>query len=488
MHTMYFTERPYRYVPNDEVIKNGFFGIENKHFDSAKGAQLLNEYLDEKVLAEELGFDGVMLNEHHDTAFCMGSVMNVEASILARITKRVKIVLLGNPIPIVGNPLRLAEELGIIDMISGGRLVSGWVRGGGSEQFASNANPAFNRELFNEAHEVIMQAWTKPGPFRYEGKHFHYRFIDPWCLPLQKPHPPIWIPGLLSPETVEWCAQHRYPYIALATFLEPTVELWNFYRDAAAKQGYQVGPENFGYLQKVYVAETDEKAREIAKYDMFGGAGIGYSLFGRPQFMFPPGYNSKAATARIATQFSDPDSGEGSPWASLGNPGGNGAEQKNGHANGGSAREQVSSAQVDHRSAVWQEREKTVDVAAVRKQVFDAFPQVEHSMQVICGTPDTVIKKLRVVLEVLRPGIFAFWQNDGPISKEYRINNIKLLAKEVMPAVRQIGKELNLTSPFEVAPGSRPLPASGKPESVGSLEPLLRYREREGQSAGAPAR
>jgi alkanesulfonate monooxygenase SsuD/methylene tetrahydromethanopterin reductase-like flavin-dependent oxidoreductase (luciferase family) len=487
MHTMYFTERPYRYVPNDEVIKQGYFGIENKHFDSVKGAQLLNEYLDEKVLAEELGFDGVMLNEHHDTAFCMGSVMNVEASILARITKRVKIVLLGNPIPIVGNPLRLAEELGIIDMISGGRLVSGWVRGGGSEQFASNANPAFNRELFNEAHEVIMQAWTKPGPFRYEGKHFHYRFIDPWCLPLQKPHPPIWIPGLLSPETVEWCAQHRYPYIALATFLEPTIELWNFYRDAAAKHGYQVGPENFGYLQKVYVAETDEKAREIAKYDMFGGAGIGYSLFGRPQFMFPPGYNSKAATARIATQFSDPDSDKGSPWASLGNPGGNGAEKKNGHANGDSAREQVSSAQVDHRSAVWQDREQTVDVAAVRKQVFDAFPQVEHSMQVICGTPDTVIKKLRVVLEVLRPGIFAFWQNDGPISKEDRINNIRLLAKEVMPAVRQIGKELNLTSPFEVTPGSRPLPAAGKPESVGSLEPLLRYREKEGERAGAPA-
>jgi len=74
---MYFTERPYRYVPNDEVIKNGYFGIPNRHFDSVKGGQLLNEYLDEKILAEELGFDGVMLNEHHDTSFCMGSVMDV---------------------------------------------------------------------------------------------------------------------------------------------------------------------------------------------------------------------------------------------------------------------------------------------------------------------------------------------------------------------------------------------------------------------------
>ncbi|MGH7247795.1 MAG: LLM class flavin-dependent oxidoreductase, partial [Pseudomonadota bacterium] len=245
---MYFTERPYRAVPNDEVIKNGFFGIPNKHFDPEKGAVLLNEYLDEKILAEELGFDGVMLNEHHDTAFCMGSVMNVEASILARITKRVRIILLGNPLPVTGNPLRMAEELAMIDMISHGRLVTGWVRGAGSEQFATNANPGFNREYFNEAHDLVVQAWTRPGPWRYEGKHFHYRHVNPWALPYQKPHPPFWIPGVISPETAKWCAEHRYPYIGLGTALGPTCDLWDFYADEARKQGYQAGPENFGYV------------------------------------------------------------------------------------------------------------------------------------------------------------------------------------------------------------------------------------------------
>jgi alkanesulfonate monooxygenase SsuD/methylene tetrahydromethanopterin reductase-like flavin-dependent oxidoreductase (luciferase family) len=459
MHVMYFTERPYRHAPNDEIVKNGFFGLPNRMFDPQKGAQLLNEYLDEKVLAEELGFDGVMLNEHHDTAFCMGSVMDVEAAILARITKRVKIVLLGNPLPVVGNPLRLAEELATIDMISGGRLVTGWVRGAGSEQFATNANPAYNRELFNEAHDFVLKAWTTPGPWRYEGKHFHYRFVDPWVLPLQKPHPPIWIPGLLSPETVVWCAQHRYPYIALATFLEPTVELWNIYRDAAAREGYQVGPENFGYLQKVYVAETDEKAREIAKFDMFGGAGIGYSLFGQPQWMFPPGYNSKEATRRIARQFSDPASAQGSPFAAA-------------FTGGGTAKENLAEAQVQVRAGAWGNKPEEVDPAITRQQIFDAFPQVERSMQVICGTPKTVIPKIRKVLEVLRPGIFGFWQNDGPISKEDRLSSMRLIAEEVVPATREIAKELELCSPFEVKPGSRPLPASGRPESVGSLEPL----------------
>ncbi len=220
MHIMWFTERAYHHVPEDEVLKlHSFFGIPNTYFDPAKGAQLLNQYLDEKLYSDELGFDGVMLNEHHGTPFCMGAVMDVEAAILAKQTRRVKIVLLGNPTPVVANPLRLAEELAMIDMISGGRLVPGWVRGAGSEQLANNANPAYNREYFDEAHDLIIAAWTKPGPFRWEGKHFHYRFVNPWVLPLQKPHPPIWIPGLISAETVKWCAAHKYPYVALATML-----------------------------------------------------------------------------------------------------------------------------------------------------------------------------------------------------------------------------------------------------------------------------
>ena len=81
-----------------------------------------------------------MLNEHHDTPFCMGAAMDVEASLLAKTAKRVKIILLGNPAPVVSHPPRLAEELAMIDMISGGRLVPGFIRGAGSEQIFSNAN------------------------------------------------------------------------------------------------------------------------------------------------------------------------------------------------------------------------------------------------------------------------------------------------------------------------------------------------------------
>ena len=169
--------------------------------------ELYNEYLDEYEYSEEAGFDGLMLNEHHSTPTCMGATMNLEAAILARITKKPKIVLLGNPLPVFDNPIRLAEELAEIDMISRGRLVSGFVRGTGVESWQANINPVHNRERFEEAHDLVLKTWTTPGPFRWEGKHFQFRYVNPFQVPLQDPHPPVWIPGTGSPETVAFCAE-----------------------------------------------------------------------------------------------------------------------------------------------------------------------------------------------------------------------------------------------------------------------------------------
>ncbi|MEZ5264537.1 MAG: LLM class flavin-dependent oxidoreductase [Acidimicrobiales bacterium] len=300
MHVAYFTERPYRWVPEDDVIRNkAFFALPNSLFDHVRGAEDYNYDLDEYVYAEELGFDGVALNEHHGNPFCMGNVMNVEAAILARITQRVKIILIGNPLPVIKHPLRMAEELATIDLISRGRLVAGWVRGAGSEQFFNNANPAYNREMFEEAYEFIQMAWTKPGPWRYEGKHFHYRHVNPWALPYQKPVPPTMIPGVLSPETVRWAAAKSLPYIGLGTSLGPTADLWDIYADVAAENGYQAGPENFGYLIPTFVADTDEKAQELGKGFIYGG---GQTVFSRPEHTLPPGYNSKDAIRRLSKQ------------------------------------------------------------------------------------------------------------------------------------------------------------------------------------------
>jgi alkanesulfonate monooxygenase SsuD/methylene tetrahydromethanopterin reductase-like flavin-dependent oxidoreductase (luciferase family) len=296
------------------------------------------------------------------------------------------------------------------------------VRGAGSESIANNANPAFNRERFNEAHDFVIQAWTKPGPWRYEGKHYHYRHVNPWVLPVQKPIPQIWIPGLISPETVVWSAKHRYPYVALATQLEPTIEMVNLYADVAAQEGFQAGPENFGYLQNVCVAETEEKAHELARGFVYGG---GFGSFARAEWMFPPGYNSKEATRRLAKVMVDPRTGAEiiryTPGAS---------------------------------------------VEKIKAGIEENFKSSLDGGLIIAGTPKTVLKRIRFMLEALRPGIFGIWYHHGPMSFEQRKTCLRLLGEEVLPAMREIAKELDLPGPYEVKPGSRPLPASGKRNPV----------------------
>ena len=250
MFLMRFTERAYTNYTEEDVLRSPNKAVRvtfsNSHFDPAVASRQYNESLDEWEYVEELGFEGMMLNEHHNTPTSLGAAMNLEAAILARITRKPKIVLMGNPLPIHDNPLRLAEELAEIDMISGGRLVSGFVRGGGTETWSTNANPVHNRERFEEAHDLIIKAWTTPGPFRWEGKHYHFRVVNPFQVPLQKPHPPVWIPGSGSAETVIWCAERRYPYFYLGIVPDSFGQMQQIYTEEAASEfGYEAGPEHF---------------------------------------------------------------------------------------------------------------------------------------------------------------------------------------------------------------------------------------------------
>ncbi|MBI3247643.1 MAG: LLM class flavin-dependent oxidoreductase [Deltaproteobacteria bacterium] len=403
MFLMRFTERAYVAYSADDV-KNSFrsavrLTFPNSHFNPALGADMYNEYLDEYEYSDEIGFDGLMLNEHHNTPTCLGAAMNLEAAILARTTKNAKIVLLGNPLPIFENPIRLAEELAEIDMISRGRLVSGFVRGTGIESWATNTNPVHNRERFQEAHDLVIKTWTTPGPFRWEGKHYQFRVVNPFERPLQQPHPPVWIPGVGSPETIVWCAQHHYPYVYLETDPQVTLDLMNLYANAAREVGYEPGPQNFGYLVRVHVQDTDEKAYEVGEGFLVGNAGVGrLPLPG--DFMAPPGYNSREATKSLIEQYRH------------------------------SARPDPLYGGVD--AAGWD--------------------KVVESNRVIIGNPDTVVKKLRQVLTALRPGVLGIWTNDGTISHKDTMRCLQLLGKEVMPALREMGKELNLPGPFEQAP------------------------------------
>jgi alkanesulfonate monooxygenase SsuD/methylene tetrahydromethanopterin reductase-like flavin-dependent oxidoreductase (luciferase family) len=406
MHLMYFTEQPMSAYPEDEGREFGATALmfSNRFYDPVAGSRLYNEYLEHYQLAEEVGFDGIMLNEHHNAPFCMQAKCNIFASILAATTKRVKLVLLGNPLPLADNPVRLAEELSMIDMVSKGRLVSGFVRGGGQEQLATGVNPAYNRERFEEAHDLIVKAWTQPGPFRWEGPHYQHRVVNPWAVPLQKPHPRIWIPGVLSKETIVWTAKKRYPYIALSTSIEATKKIWELYDQVAAERGYTSGPENRGYLQQCHVAESDEKALENARqFRWMQGefTGLLHPVWGSPSGYFAPAFRKAFVEYAV---------GRGT------NP----------------------------RAATFEDQIRT--------------------QRIVYGTPKTVITKLRRLLEETRPSILGFWGSDGFVSNEDTKTCIKLLGEEVLPAIRDIGKELGLWSPFEAnAPVSFEFPEPAQP-------------------------
>jgi len=392
MHAMYFTEQPMSAYDAKEGLKYGATALtfSNKHFNPVEGSRLYNEYIQDYILAEESGADGIMLNEHHNAPFCMQARTNVFASILAAVTNRVKIVMLGNPMPLWENPVQLAEELAMIDMISKGRLVSGFVRGGGQEQLANGVNPAFNRERFIEAHDLITKTWTDAGPFRWEGTHYQQRVVNPWTVPLQKPYPRVWIPGVLSKETVIWTAQQRYPYIALNTSIEATKQIRKTYDDAALECGYVAGSENFGYLIRVHVQEDEEKALRNARQFMWMQGE--FTGLAHPVWANPSGYFSPSGR-RAFVEFSTG--------------------------------------------------------RAINPRGSPTFEDQLASTMIIAGTPKQVTEKLKYLIEHTRPGIMGIWANDGDVSQEDRQNCIRLLFKEVMPEVKAHADRLGLKDPWE---------------------------------------
>ena len=234
----------------------------NEFFDPELGGALYNRYIDELLYAEELGFDGVCVNEHHQNAYGIMQSPNLIASILARLTKRVRIAVVGNALPLYDPPTRVAEEFAMIDCISGGRLIAGMVVGGGPEYYSFSMNPAHARERFAEAHDLILRAWTEPGPFEFVGKHYKLRYVNSWPRPIQQPHPEIWIPGVGSLETLEFVAKRRYAYMGIPYFHISVFErMFSLMREACRAESYEADPSQLGWLVPIFVAESDAEAR-----------------------------------------------------------------------------------------------------------------------------------------------------------------------------------------------------------------------------------
>ena len=162
---------PYAHLPKDnKKHKSLWVDFSNANYDPVKGHALYDRYLKELVLADQLGFDGIVVNEHHNTVYSMMATPNLIAAALVPQTKRARICVWGTP-PNLMLPNRLAEEYAILDVMSNGRLEVAFPLGTGMEYWANPINPATAREIFRESLKVILQAWTADGPTTHYGTH-----------------------------------------------------------------------------------------------------------------------------------------------------------------------------------------------------------------------------------------------------------------------------------------------------------------------------
>jgi alkanesulfonate monooxygenase SsuD/methylene tetrahydromethanopterin reductase-like flavin-dependent oxidoreductase (luciferase family) len=374
----WFSEQPYGYVNDEDLApyESGRMHFPNTHFDPEKAHVLYNNYHDQYAWADEVGFDGIMSNEHHSSYWCMKPSVNVDAAVISKVTSRAKIAMLGNVIA-VNDPVKMAEEIAMLDCISGGRIISGFVRGTAVETLHAGISPTENRERFEEAHDLILQCWTTPGPFRWEGRHFPHRMVNPWVVPIQKPHPPVWFPGTGSPESVIWAAQHQYPYMNLGSLLDLTKQLKGIYHETAREVGFQPGPEHFGYLMRCLVADTDEKAQEIGRTFLWTE---NHRNRGPVEFNDPPGYQSREA---LRIKMSRPLIGTGTMGRRM------------------------------------------------------TYEELQEAHNIVVGSPETVIQKLRYVKNELNPGYILVYGNEGNMPHEAVMRSIELLGTRVIPALKE---------------------------------------------------
>ena len=295
MKTWFFTEDAYPNLPDDETYESVRVNLHNKHFDPVLGADLYNMYLDMWGAADEMGLE-IMLNEHHQTATCVLPAAPIALGVLARETKKARLLILGNPIVNRKQPIRVAEEMAYIDVLSRGRLDCGFVRGVPYEIAPANAYPYRGSEKLWEAHDLIMKAWTHhDGPFNFEGRWFHARQVNIWPRPYQQPHPPVWV-TMGSAGSAAQVAQRKHIGAVFLAGYPGIRRLFDGYREGFLQAHGEEAPlDRLAYAAIVCVGENEKEAENGTEKLLW------YIRSNKvaPQFNNPPGYHPPAVSANI---------------------------------------------------------------------------------------------------------------------------------------------------------------------------------------------
>ncbi len=390
MKLMWFHLMPYTELPDDFRDKHPsvWVDIHSSLFDPRRAHHMYNDFMDELEFAAECGFDAVCVNEHHSNGYGLMPSPNLIASALARRTSETALCVMGNSLALYNPPTRVAEEFAMIDVISGGRLIAGFPVGTPMDTcFAYGQNPSMLRDRYYEAHDLVLRAWTEQDTFAFNGRFNQQRYVNIWPRPVQKPHPPIWIPGGGSVETWRWCAEmdHVYAYLSYFGYQAGQATMDGFWGEMD-RLGKDRNPYRAGFLQFVGVAESREEAyrlyREPAEYF------YGRCLHVDPRFANAPGYTSEATQrAGVVGQV----------------------------------------AQVA--------RMRRFDTLA---REMDAIVEKGY---VIIGSPDEVAAQLKEVAANLNVGHLMLLMQFGNMGKDLAKYNTQLFAEKVMPQLTELFAE-----------------------------------------------
>jgi alkanesulfonate monooxygenase SsuD/methylene tetrahydromethanopterin reductase-like flavin-dependent oxidoreductase (luciferase family) len=388
---------PWPYLPEDfrEKYRSVWVDIPSSLYDPVRGHELYNVYLDELEYAEECGFDGIGVNEHHANGYGLMPSPNLMAAALARRTSKSALVVLGNSIALYNPPLRVAEEFAMLDVISGGRLLAGFPVGTSMDtNYCYGQIPALTREKYREAHELIKRAWLEDEPFTFNGRYTQLRYANCWPKPVQSP-PPIFIPGGGSLETYDFCLENDYVYCYLSfTGYRRAKQLMDGYWERVEEYGKDDSPYRAGFAQTIVVAETDEEAeKEYREHiDYF----YNRCLHVYPGFADAPGYRTiKTLKANVTSQMT---------------------EQAFGNVS----------------SMSWQ--------------------QLIDDGYIIAGSPDTVANQMKELATSLRVGNIFCLIHVGNMPQDKCMRSTKLFADEVMPQLRDMWPEYKDDNRFWISP------------------------------------
>jgi alkanesulfonate monooxygenase SsuD/methylene tetrahydromethanopterin reductase-like flavin-dependent oxidoreductase (luciferase family) len=383
-----FEQAPYRHLPDDfeqhhEAVCSTPYSLTTR--DGVYSS--IRDFLDEMMLGARAGFDGVAVTEHSQSSYDMLPNPDLIASALAYMTEteglEVAVFPMGRSLGKAREPVRVAEEYALIDVMSGGRLVAGFPIGLHYDAGLNNGVPPVEiRPRFDENLELVLRAWTAPEPFPFNGRFSQLSQVNIWPRPLQSP-PPVWITGIGNPRTMQMCLERNFGFNYLSWFGAKLTgkRIFDRFWDVADQVGVPRNPYRLGFLQTIAVAETDERAE--AEY----GPHLEYA-FRKGLGAIPP--------------------------EKLGLPGG-----------------------IDIRGVEALVKDPG-DFGLYHQMRTASFKDLVAAGVVICGSPATVREQVRDFCSEYGIGNLHAMLGFGSLPRELAMKNIQLFADEVAPHLRDL--------------------------------------------------